>query len=115
REATERDGVRLLEHRPANGNVSQFLVSTRPDTAPAQVARSVKGRLQYIVREALPKAFRRNYGLRSVGDVGADVGDRYVRRQTMHHPMADPRVHQQLKTLRIDGGADLKALRTGGH
>ncbi len=114
-EATEPDGVRLLEHRPTKVNISQFLVSTRPDIAPAQVARSVKGRLQYLVREALPMAFRRNYGLRSVGEAGADVVDRYVRGQTAHHPMADPGVQQQFEALGIDEGADLKMPRVGGH
>ncbi|MGH7138540.1 MAG: hypothetical protein ACREHD_22555, partial [Pirellulales bacterium] len=39
---TEPDGVRLLEHRLAKGNVSQFLVSTRPETAPSDLARSIK-------------------------------------------------------------------------
>jgi hypothetical protein len=32
--ATEADGVRILEHRFKNADVSQFLVSTRPDSAP---------------------------------------------------------------------------------
>ena len=113
--ATEPDGVRLLEHRLAKGNVSQFFVSTRPETMPADIARSVKGRLQYLVRETLPKPFRRNYGLRSVGDAGADVVEGYVRHQTAHHPMADPRVQRQFDDLQIDGCADLTAPRVGGH
>jgi len=29
-EATEPDGVRILEHRFTKGNVSQFLISTKP-------------------------------------------------------------------------------------
>jgi REP element-mobilizing transposase RayT len=114
-DAVEPDGVRLLEHRLAKGNVSQFLLSTRPATAPAEIARSIKGRLQYLVRAALPKPFRRNYGLRSVGDAGAKVVEGYVRRQTAHHPMADPRVQRQFDKLHIDGGADLTMPRVGGH
>ncbi|MGH8714418.1 MAG: hypothetical protein ACREYB_10470 [Casimicrobiaceae bacterium] len=113
--ATEPDGVRLLEHRLAKGNVSQFLVSTRPETAPADIARSTKGRLQYLVRNALPKPFRRNYGLRSVGAAGAEVVEEYVRRQTAHHPMADQHVQRQFDELRIDGGADLTTPRVGSH
>src|SRR5438105_7535991 len=57
-QATEPDGVRILEHRFTKDNVSQFLVSTKPHVAPAQCLRSVKGRLQYLVRGTLPKAFR---------------------------------------------------------
>jgi REP element-mobilizing transposase RayT len=113
--ATEPDGVRLLEHRLIKGNVSQFLISTRPETTPSDMVRSVKGRLQHLVRSAFPKAFRRNYGLRSVGDAGAIVVDRYVQRQTRHHPMADPRVQRPFEALRIDGGADLTTPRVGGH
>ena len=33
KECVERDGVRILEHR-SKDNTSQFLLSTRPDTAP---------------------------------------------------------------------------------
>ncbi|HEX7378895.1 MAG TPA: hypothetical protein VF278_17360 [Pirellulales bacterium] len=113
--ATEADGVRLLEHRLVKGNVSQFLISTRSDAAPSDMARSVKGRLQHLVRQTLPKAFRRNYGLRSVGDAGTDVVEGYIQRQTAHHPLADPRVQRQFDALRIDGGADLTTPRVGGH
>src|SRR5208337_3595514 len=66
-DGTEPDGVRILEHRFTKDNVSQFLVSTRPHVTPAQCLRSVKGRLQHLVRAALPKAFRRNYSIRSLG------------------------------------------------
>ncbi|OYV91007.1 MAG: hypothetical protein B7Z73_05715 [Planctomycetia bacterium 21-64-5] len=112
---TEPDGVRLLEHRLVNDRVSQFLVSTCPETAPSAIARSVKGRLQYLVRKTLPKAFQRNYGLRSVGDARAAVVEQYVRRQTAHHPMVDPRVQRQFEDLRIDGGGDLTTPRVGSH
>jgi REP element-mobilizing transposase RayT len=112
---TEPDGVRLLEHRLVKGNISQFLVSTRPQTTPSDIARSVKGHLQYLVRTALPKPFRRNYGLRSVGDAGAEVVEGYVGRQTEHHPMADARVQRQFNELHIDGSADLTLPRVGGH
>src|SRR2546426_156659 len=66
RQITEADGVRILEHRTDPERVVQFLVSTRPETAPADIVRSLKGRLQYIVRKALPRAFRRNYRIESV-------------------------------------------------
>lgn len=112
---TEPDGVRILEHRLLKNNVSQFLISTRPEVAPAALVRSIKGRLQHLVRSLLPKAFRRNYGLRSIGDAGADVVEGYVRRQTAHHPMADDRMQRRFESLSIDGGADLKTPRISGH
>src|SRR6476620_5600089 len=45
-EATEQDGIRILEHK-LEGDVSRFLVSTRPECKPPDIARSIKGRLQY--------------------------------------------------------------------
>src|SRR5437016_5225948 len=61
RAATEPDGVRVLEHHCKQPTTSQFLLSTTPAVAPQQIIRSVKGRLQYLVRHQLPQAFRRNY------------------------------------------------------
>jgi hypothetical protein len=57
--ATEPDGVRVLEHRLADERMSQFLVSTKPAVSPQALVRSVKGRLQYLVRGERPKAFQR--------------------------------------------------------
>src|SRR5262245_28438104 len=90
--ATEADGVRILEHRVTKPNVSQFLISTKPHVSPAVCLRSVKGRLQYLVRAELPKAFRRNYSIRSLGGANQAAIERYVASQREHHPMADPRV-----------------------
>ena len=55
--ATEPDGVRVLEHRLADERMSQFLVSTKPAVSPHALVRTVKGRLQYLVRGERPKAF----------------------------------------------------------
>ncbi len=52
---TEPDGVRILEHRFTSDNVSQFLVSTKPQVAPSACLRSIKGRLQYLVRTRFPR------------------------------------------------------------
>src|SRR5271170_5106583 len=57
--ATEPDGVRVLEHRFAKSDVSQFLVSTKPNVTSANCLRSIKGRLQYLIRTTMPKAFKR--------------------------------------------------------
>src|SRR5262245_5707539 len=56
--ATEPDGVRILEFHASRENVLQFFVSTLPQASPADVVRSVKGRLQYLVRDEAPRAFR---------------------------------------------------------
>src|SRR5262249_1950272 len=63
----EADRVRLLQHEFKPPNVSQFLVSTQPHVTPRLIAQRVKGRLQHLIKSELPKAFRRNYCLRSIG------------------------------------------------
>jgi hypothetical protein len=49
--ATCDDGVRILEHRQSESRIHQFLLTTRPETAPPDIIRSVKGRLQYLFGE----------------------------------------------------------------
>ena len=60
-ERTEPDGVRVLKHEFTTNNASQLFVSTKPHVAPFELIRSVKGRLQNLIRQRAPKAFRRNY------------------------------------------------------
>lgn len=55
--ATEPDGVRILEHRFVRPGASQFLLSTTPQVSPLAFIRSVKGRLQRLVRRDWPRAF----------------------------------------------------------
>lgn len=50
RQVTETDGVRILEHRFVTPTCGLFLLSTRPELLPREIPRSVKGRLQYLVR-----------------------------------------------------------------
>jgi hypothetical protein len=85
RPATDRDGVRILEHRVNDRNVRQFLLSTRPQVAPAAAIRSIKGRLQYIIRDHRPKAFHRNYSIVSVGSAKREIVEHYVATQLGHH------------------------------
>ncbi len=65
--------MRVLEHRFIKPGVSQFPVSSRPETSPERLVWSVKGRLQHLVRAEYPKAFQRNYGLRSLGSASREV------------------------------------------
>jgi REP element-mobilizing transposase RayT len=116
RTATEPDGVRVLSAELRSENVAQFFVSTRPETSPSDVVRSVKGRLQYLLRNELPKAFRRNYHIQSVGEAKSEVLDRYVARQTEKHPMADPRVQSRLERLQFhDESVDLGIPQIGTY
>ena len=99
RAAVEPDGVRILEHRLVRPNVLQFFLSSRPDVCPADVVRSIKGRLQYLVRAQLPRAFRRNYRIESIGSANLETMGNYVASQVDHHPMADSRVREMLDCL----------------
>lgn len=114
--ATEVDGVRILEQRLVGSNTSQFLLITRPPVSAAATIRSVKGRLQHIVRSRRPRAFRRNYSMHSVGSANKEAVERYVASQHEHHPMADERVQQRLRTHGgVDGRVDLSRVRRSAH
>jgi REP element-mobilizing transposase RayT len=115
-ETTEADGVRILEHRFIKDTVSQFLVSTKPHVTPAQCIRSAKGRLQYLVRAKLPKAFHRNYSIISVGSGNQKAIEGYVASQLQHHRMPDPRVDAMLAAYQFaDEALDLGRPRHSSH
>jgi len=114
--ATEPDGVRILEHRRKEERVHQFLLSAQPHVSPADAVRFVKGRLQYLVRVQLPRAFRRHYHIHSIGEVSREPVEKYIRSQCDHHPMADPRVQDRLAAFQVDNpSVDLDAVRASGH
>jgi REP element-mobilizing transposase RayT len=100
--ATEVDGIRLLGHRFSDPTVSQFAVSTQAHVSPLLVVQRVKGRLQHLVRDRLPKAFKGNYAIRSVGNVARESVERYAADQLGHHRMADPRVQARLARFQIE-------------
>jgi REP element-mobilizing transposase RayT len=113
---TEGDDVRLLRHRFARDGHSLFLVSTKPSVSPTEIARSIKGRLQYLVRDQRPKAFQRNYCIRSIGSTRRDKLEAYLGSQVEHHPMADPRVAEQFAKYQICNPAvDLSQARFSHH
>jgi REP element-mobilizing transposase RayT len=115
-QAVEPDGVRLLEYQNSGPTTGQFFVSTRPDVSPAAMVRSIKGRLQYLVRDAIPQLWQRHYGITSVGDANNDVLQGYVGRQVEHHPQADPRIVERLSQAQFqDVAVDLAALRSSSH
>jgi REP element-mobilizing transposase RayT len=113
---TEPDGVRVLKHRIATNNASQFFVSTKPHVSLQQLIRSVKGRLQHQIRERSPKPFQRNYCLRSIGSATRSVVEAYVASQLGHHRMADPNVQRRLARFqRYYAGVDLSKPSFSAH
>jgi len=100
-EAVDRDGVRLLECRSHKSNVWLFLLSTQPPIRPPQIVKSVKGRLQHLIRDSAPKAFRRNFSLTSVGEAPREAIEAYVGSQLGHHGFADPRVEERFKEFQF--------------
>ena len=119
RAAAEADGVRILQHHfggQGGRSTSQFLVSTRPDVSPQSMLRSVKGRLQHLLRDARPRAFRRHHGFRSIGSTRRDTAEGYVASQHDHHPMADPQTQELLARFRMaDPSVDLARPRESSH
>ena len=99
--ATEADGIRILSADQRQESIVQFFVRTRAESSPSGIVRSVKARLQYLIRNHIPKAFRRNYHIQSVGDAKSTTLDQYVTRQTGKHPMADPRVQARIELLQF--------------
>ena len=91
RNILETDGIRLLAHRIEmleRLDRSQFLISTRPQVKPNDVAQRVKGRLQFLIRDRQPKAFYRNYDLHSIGSTTRSKAENYVASQLEHHDVA---------------------------
>ena len=112
RPIAEADGVRILEHRLA----SVFLVSTLPGVIPQQIPRVIKGRLQYLVRGQRPKAFQRNYDLRSIGSTTREKTEAYVADQLKHHLPDNPTLRAALAELQVvNPDADLKSPRFAEH
>jgi REP element-mobilizing transposase RayT len=115
-QAVEPDGVRLLEFCSSDPATGQFLISTRPEVAPSDIVRSVKGRLQHAVRETIPQLWRRHYSIMSVGDANHKTLQSYIAGQVRHHPQADPRASERLLRYQFhDGAIDLDALRASTH
>ena len=114
--ATEHDGVRILKHEQTDARTSLFLLSTKPPVSPVHILRSVKGRLQHLVRDAMPRALQRNYSLQSVGSAKRDVVEKYVSSQLGHHRMADGRVQARLAAHQArDSRANLSTPRRSAH
>jgi REP element-mobilizing transposase RayT len=100
-ESLEQDGIRLLNHRFPSITSSLFLVSSRPDVPPLMIPQRIKGRLQQIVRQQHPKAFQRNYELRSIGSTHREKIEDYLESQLTHHAGPGARRSAQLADLQV--------------
>ncbi|MBI1902233.1 MAG: transposase [Planctomycetia bacterium] len=99
--AVETDGVRILDFHFQPPNVQLFLVSTQPPTAPPEIVKSVKGRLQHEISAHVPRAFQRNFSLTSVGGAKREAVEAYVADQLGNHRMADDRVQERLQEFQL--------------
>ena len=116
REATEKDGCRILSVESSADNVLQFWLSSRPESSASDCVRCIKGRLQYLLRGQLPIAFRRNYHIQSVGETNSAVLDAYVANQTAKHPMADLNVQARFESVQFfDPAVDLSKCLIGNY
>ncbi len=113
--ATQPDGVRILDYSNKDEKTSLLLVSTLPGVAPPQVVRSLKGRLQHLVLNQRPKAFRRNYSILSVGASNQRTLEGYLDGQLQRHPMADPRVQARFARYQVGSSVDLATPRRSSH
>jgi len=99
--ATERDSVRILEYHSLPNGTVQFLLSTQPTVAPPAIVKSIKGRLQTILRPVATTSFRRNFRLTSVGEASVNVVENYVAQQLEHHPLVSHRSQQWLQSFSL--------------
>lgn len=112
----ENDGIRILAHQRGESSRSQFLLSMRPDVKPVEVAGNTKGRLQYLLRDETPAAFRRNYDLHSLGSTQLEKVEAYVANQLEHHQVDVPEVKWPLTDLQfVDPEIDLIRPRFTSH
>ena len=95
------DRIEVRKHHFAQPGVSQFQLRTPSDISPYTIVQRVKGRLQYLVRSQMPKPFKKNYALRSIGYVKREIIERYVANQTTPHQMADEDVQRRFTRFQI--------------
>ncbi len=110
------DGIKILSHRFLPPDKSQFAVSTLPAVSPQSIVQRVKGRLQYVIRDENPKAFQRNFAIRSFGAEQRQVVEAYVRKQTQKHPCAQPQFQEFLEQIQVvDPQVDLSKAIQSSH
>ena len=101
RESTSRDQIKILEFKYRPPNLAQFFVSSKPQTKPSEIVRSIKGRWQNISQPIQRIEFRRNYRITSVGSANSDILDSYVRKQPARHLMANTNVQSMIEEIQF--------------
>lgn len=114
---SEPAGIRLLQLAEGHGNCTMFLISTRGHLSPQEIVRGLKGRLQTIVRQENPNAFRRNYDIQSIGSTTREKTENYVERQLVHHDIVlDQSPAVSIADLQlVDPDLDLSRYRFTSH
>lgn len=112
----EQHGYHLLEWE-LEPNVLRALISLRPDQAPVDVTRLVKGNIARDVRkrQGSGKIWSRGWFVRSNGDVTDDVIRAYVQSQFEHHRAAPGDFEHLTALCRFHDPADVTELRKTSH
>jgi len=95
------DGIQLQAHRLVPPRMVQLTVGTLPQVAPQLIVGRVKGRLQHLIQDACPRAFQKNFALRSYGSVERQIVERYVATQLNHHIMAAGHIQERFEKYQI--------------
>lgn len=112
----ESDHIRILSWRWLTKVSIQFVISTQPNIKPVFIIQRLKGRIQYAVREKVPKAFRSNYALRSFGTQERQIVEGYIAAQPSHHAMPTEKSQQIFEDLRfVDEKVDLSVMQKTTH
>lgn len=95
-EVWKNDGFSLT-HADWRPDLAQLSFIVAPDTSPTLFTQRVKGRLQHALRAADRQAhFSRKVSMRAIGHNTSDVVREYVRHQSDHIDLADPRYRASL-------------------
>lgn len=112
----QKQSYHLLEHE-VEPNVLRALVSLKPQTAPAEVTRFIKGNIATAARNeaGISNLWSRGWFCRSVGTVTTETIREYVAAQYGHH-LAAPESHPELAAkAQFRHPGDAVRLRTSSH
>lgn len=109
------NNIFIENHTFSQQNTSLFTINTFPSCSPQNLVKRIKGNLQTIIRKSQPKAFQRNFFIRSIGKNTRENVENYISKQIGHHKMADERVQKRLEKYQIDNKLDLSKSRNSSH
>lgn len=110
------DGIRLNSYRVMSNTVSQIAVQAHLKLAPKDVVRLIKGRIQYAIRKTDPKAFQRNFAIRSYGGQIRLAVEGYISKQLQHHGLYQNDAFDFLDGIQIrNSSVDLRKPTYSNH